>query len=404
MKLRDLLLETNSALTANKARSGLTILGIVIGIASVIAMVSIGAGTQSTIESNIEGLGSNLLTVLPGVQQAGRAFVSAGRGSAQTLTNDDAEALRSVSGVAAVSPEVSRRYQISATTGNNTNSNVMGAVPAYAAVHNVAVAMGTFITEQSQRSLGRVAVLGPTVSEDLFGEGVDPLGKTIRINRINFKVIGMLQTKGGSGFSNPDDMVFVPLSSMQKLLAGSDYVSSIAMTSEQKDLMASVQAEASALLTMRHRVATPDFSIISQADILGTLSQVMTAFTVFLASIAGISLVVGGIGIMNMMLTAVTERTREIGLRMALGAKRREVAAQFLAESIALTFIGGAVGIGLGWVIARLVSRLGSIATRVSPESVALAFGVAAAIGIVFGYYPARRAAKLNPIEALRHE
>ena len=403
MKLRDLLLETNSALTANKARSGLTILGIVIGIASVIAMVSIGAGTQSTIESNIEGLGSNLLTVLPGVQQAGRAFVSAGRGSAQTLTNDDAEALKEVSGVAAISPEVSRRYQITAT-GNNTNSTVMGAVPAYAAVHNVAVAMGTFITEQSQRSLGRVAVLGPTVAEDLFGEGVDPLGKTIRINRINFKVIGMLQTKGGSGFSNPDDMVFVPLSSMQKLLAGSDYVSSIAMTSEQKDLMASVQAEASALLTMRHRVATPDFSIISQADILGTLSQVMTAFTVFLASIAGISLVVGGIGIMNMMLTAVTERTREIGLRMALGAKRREVAAQFLAESIALTFIGGAVGIGLGWVIARLVSRLGSIATRVSPESVALAFGVAAAIGIVFGYYPARRAAKLNPIEALRHE
>ncbi|MDO8560179.1 MAG: ABC transporter permease [bacterium] len=403
MKLRDLLLETNSALTANKARSGLTILGIVIGIASVIAMVSIGAGTQSTIESNIEGLGSNLLTVLPGVQQAGRAFVSAGRGSAQTLTNDDAEALKEVSGVAAISPEVSRRYQITAT-GNNTNSTVMGAVPAYAAVHNVAVASGTFITEQSQRSLGRVAVLGPTVAEDLFGEGVDPLGKTIRINRINFKVIGMLQTKGGSGFSNPDDMVFVPLSSMQKLLAGSDYVSSIAMTSEQKDLMASVQAEASALLTMRHRVATPDFSIISQADILGTLSQVMTAFTVFLASIAGISLVVGGIGIMNMMLTAVTERTREIGLRMALGAKRREVAAQFLAESIALTFIGGAVGIGLGWVIARLVSQLGSIATRVSPESVALAFGVAAAIGIVFGYYPARRAAKLNPIEALRHE
>ncbi|MBI4450311.1 ABC transporter permease [Candidatus Uhrbacteria bacterium] len=403
MKLTDFFGETYIALTANRVRSGLTILGIIIGIASVIAMVSIGQGAAGTIQSSIEGLGSNLLTVFPGQVQPGRGFVSSGRGAAQTLENDDAEALREIPGVAAVSPEFQRRFQIVSSTGNNTNSTVIGIEPAYAVVRNITVDRGTFFAEVHRRGLPRVVVLGPTAASDLFGD-TDPIGKMIRVGGTNLRVIGILQAKGGTGFANPDDTVFVPLATMQKILAGADYLSLIAMAVAEKDAMPMVQQEAIALLTRRHRVAEPDFSIISQAEILGALTQVTTTFTIFLASIAGISLIVGGIGIMNMMLTTVTERTREIGLRKAIGARRRDIAAQFLAEAIFLTCIGGAVGVALGWAIALLASQFAGIATRVSPQSVFLAVGVAAAIGLVFGYYPARRAARLNPIEALRYE
>src|SRR3989344_4093461 len=374
MKVQDILQETYTALSANKARSGLTILGIVIGIGSVIVMVSIGQGASGQITSSIEGLGSNLLTVSPGV--------------------------------AYISPERQGRYQIVAA-GNNTNSTVIGVSPEYAMVRNISVADGSFITEANMRSLGRVAVLGPTVAQDLFGEGNDPVGKTVRINRLNFKVIGVLQAKGSAGLGfNPDDTVYVPLTTMQKVLAGGDYLSSIAISVETKDLMPQVQQEASLALADKHRVdpASPDFSILSQSDILGTLTQVTDTFTIFLAAVAGISLIVGGIGIMNMMLTTVTERTREIGLRKAIGAKSRHISRQFLTEAIMLTFLGGAVGVALGWIISILVSRFAGIATTVSMSSVLLAFGVSAAIGIVFGYYPARRAASLNPIEALRYE
>lgn len=406
MKFQDTLQETYTALSANKARSGLTILGIVFGIGSVIVMVSIGQGASGQITSSIEGLGSNLLTVSPGFSQQGSGFVSQGRGSAQTLKNDDVDAIRQIAGVAYVSPERQGRYQIVAT-GNNTNSTVIGVSPEYAMVRNISVADGSFITEASLRSLGRVAVLGPTVAKDLFGEGNDPVGKTIRVNRINFKVIGVLQAKGSAGLGfNPDDTIYVPLTTMQKILSGGEYLSSIAISVETKDLMPQVQQEASIVLTDKHRVdpASPDFSILSQADILGTLTQVTDTFTIFLAAVAGISLIVGGIGIMNMMLTTVTERTREIGLRKAIGAKSRHISRQFLTEAIMLTFIGGAVGVALGWIISILVSRFAGIATTVSMSSVLLAFGVSAAIGIVFGYYPARRAASLNPIEALRYE
>lgn len=404
MRLPDLFQETYLALTANKARSSLTILGIVIGIASVIAMVSIGAGAQGAISASIEGLGSNLLTVMPGIVQPGRGFVSSGRGTAQTIKNDDAEALKGVSDVVATSPELQRRFQIISQTGNNTNSNVIGATDEYAIVRNVAIDRGSFLTEAHERSLARVIVLGPTVAADLFGEDDDPVGKTIRLNKLNFKVIGVLKSKGGSGFFNPDDTVLVPLSTMQKILAGVDYLSMIAMTVVDKEQMPRVQEEVAALLMARHKIEEPDFSIISQADILGALTQVTTTFTMFLASIAGISLVVGGIGIMNMMLTAVTERTREIGLRKAIGARKKDITLQFLAEAVMLTFIGGAIGVALGATVALGVSQLAGIATRVSPQAVLLAFGVSAAIGIVFGYYPARKAAIMNPIDALRYE
>ena len=401
----DLFQEIYTALSANKARTSLTILGIVIGIGSVIAMVSIGQGAAGQIQSSIEGLGSNLLTVIPGVVQPGRGIVSSGRGSAQTLKNEDTDILKQIAGVAYVSPEFQRRFQITSTGGNNTNSTIIGVTADYPQVRNVSVEQGVFIAENQLRGISRVAVLGPTVAKDLFADA-DPIGKNIRINKTNFKVIGVLQTKGSGGFFNPDDTVFVPLTTMQKILAGDDFLSTIAVSVESKELMPQVQEEATFALAEKHRVdpQSPDFSIVSQADILGTLTQVTDTFTIFLAAVAGISLIVGGIGIMNMMLTTVTERTREIGLRKAIGAKRRDINLQFLAEAVALTFVGGMAGVLLGWIISIAVSSFAGIATSVSISSVLLAFGVSAFIGIVFGYYPARRASRLNPIEALRYE
>ena len=405
MLITDLFEETYFAIFANKVRSGLTILGIVIGIGSVIAMISIGQGASGQIQSSIEGLGSNLLTVMPGFLQPGRGFVSAGRGSAQTLKNDDVEVLRQISGGAYVSPEVQRRFQIVGSTGNNTNSTVIGVIPEYSEVRNISTAQGSFITGPNLRSIGRVAVLGPTVASDLF-QDQNPIGKTVRINRVNFKVIGVLQSKGSAGFFNPDDAVFVPLSTMQKILTGEDALSSIAISVENKNLMPQVQEEATLALLQKHRVdpSSPDFSIISQADILGALTQVTNAFTIFLAAVAGISLIVGGIGIMNMMMTTVTERTREIGLRKAIGAKRKDISLQFLAEAVMLTFLGGAIGILLGAGIAQGITFFTGMATQIALFSIILAFSVSAGIGIGFGYWPASKAAKLNPIEALRYE
>ncbi len=405
MKIKDVLSETYGSLSANKARSGLTMLGIVIGIASVIAMVSIGNGAKASIQSSIEGLGSNLLTILPGVVQPGRGIVSSGRGSAQTLKNTDIDVLKAIDGVSAISAEDSRRFQIVAD-GNNTNTTVTGGTADYANVHNLTLSEGSFITDANDRSIGRQAVLGATVANDLFPDTDlgSLLGKTIRINKVNFTVVGLLNAKGGAGFSGPDDMIFIPLSTMQKILSGDDYLSMIAVSVADKSKMAEVKDLATSALLDKHHVADPDFSIISQEDILGTLSTVIDTFTLFLAAIASISLLVGGIGIMNMMLTTVTERTKEIGLRKAIGAKRADINMQFLSEAVALTFIGGFIGVVLGWLICLVVTSTGIVKTQVSLSSVLLAFGVSAGIGIIFGYYPARRAGMLNPIDALRYE
>ena len=407
MRFIDIVEETHVALSSNMARSGLTVLGIVIGIASVIAMISIGQGAQGSIQSSIQSIGSNLILVTPGTQRGPGFQVSAGRGSARSLTQEDANAIAtSITGINAAAPELSGRYQVT-SKGKNTNTSIVGATPSYPGVRNIQIDEGSFITDQNLSGLSKVAVLGPTARDDLFGKGAQAIGETIRIKNIGFKVVGVTKVKGGSGFGSQDDMIFVPLTSAQRFLAGDQYVTTISVQAVNAESMTQTQNDITNLLLDRHRINDPqlaDFSTLNQADIIATASSITQTFTILLAAVAGISLVVGGIGIMNMMLTTVTERTREIGLRKAIGATRRDINMQFLAEAIALTFTGGIIGVMLGVGISYGVMVLGILQTSVSVFSILLAFGVSAAIGIIFGYYPARRAASLNPIEALRYE
>ena len=407
MKIIDIAQETYSALSSNKVRSGLTMLGIIIGISSVIAMVSIGQGAQTTIQSSIQSIGSNLITVSPGVQRGVGTQISGGQGSAKSLTQADADAItKEIALAKTVSPELSGRYQI-VSKGKNTNTSVLGSTPAYPTVRNVEIDEGSFITDQNLKSLSKVAVLGPTTRDSLFGEGASVIGQTIRIKNIEFKVIGVTKVKGGSGFSNQDDIIFIPLTTAQRYFVGDQYVTSISIQAQDAESMTQLQQDVTALLLDRHNIkdeTLADFSIFNQADIVAAASSVTGTFTILLGAVAGISLLVGGIGIMNMMLTTVTERTREIGLRKAIGAKRKDINTQFLVEAIMLTFTGGFIGIVLGWLISYGISYFGILQSSVSTGSVLLAFGVSAFIGIVFGYYPARRASRLNPIDALRYE
>jgi putative ABC transport system permease protein len=402
----DLLKETFWSLSANKVRSGLTILGIVIGIASVITMVAIGQGAQSSIASSIQSIGSNLIIVRPGAQRSGG--VSSGAGSNTTLTLDDANAIKAeIPNVQAVAPEDSKRSQVTAK-GTNTNTEIVGTVADYAVVRNIAMESGIFITDQAIKSSAKVAVLGSSARDDLFGAGTDPVGQIIRIKNVDFDVVGVTVAKGGSGFTNPDDSIYIPISSAQHFITGDTFVTTVSVAASDQNSMVAVQNQISDLLLKRHGIADPlqaDFSLVNQADIIATASSITGTFTILLSSIAGISLLVGGIGIMNMMLTTVTERTREIGLRKAVGIKKIYINMQFLAEAVALTFLGGFLGVILGWIASALVSKFVSqLTTQISTSSVLLAFGVSAAVGIIFGFYPARRAANLSPMEALRYE
>ena len=407
MELTEIISEAANTLFTNRLRTALATLGIVIGIGSVIALISLGAGSQKAISDQIQSLGSNLLTISPGSQTSGS--VRSATGSNTTLTYDDAKAILTspkVTTVSEVSPELSRRSQVT-TGGANTNTQVIGVEPVYSEVHKITVSSGGFISERDVISMTKVAVLGPQVVEDLFGEGANPTGKNIRIEGQSFRVIGATESKGGSGFQNQDDIIYVPLTTAQKSLYGVNYLSSIAIAAKSEDEMVTAQDEVGYLLLDRHNISDPadaDFRIMSQSDILSTASSVTSTFTTLLTGIAAISLVVGGIGIMNIMLVTVTERTREIGLRKALGAKKKNIITQFLIEAIILTFAGGIIGMFVGIFTSFVISKLMSIAFTVSVGSIVLAIGVSGATGIVFGWYPARKASNLEPIEALRYE
>ena len=408
MKIQDILEETYSALFSNKVRTGLTMLGIVIGIASVIAMTAIGQGAKNSISSSIESIGANLVMIMPGATRSFGGGPNAARGGAQTLTLDDAGAIQNqISNIAGIVREVSARKQVTAT-GTNSNTSIMGTESSYMIVRNVSIDEGNFISDQNINDSSKVAVLGPTTRDDLFGENAtDVVGQKIRISGSEYKIIGITKSKGGSGFSNSDDIIYIPYTTAQRYLSGNKYLSEIDVSANSSETSAQVQADITTLLLERHNITDTtkvDFNTMNQADIIATASSVAGTFTTLLAAVAGISLLVGGIGIMNMMLTTVTERTREIGLRKAIGAKRKDINTQFLTEAVIVTFIGGTLGIILGWLISFALSSLGILQAEVSISSVLLAFGVSTIIGIVFGYYPARHAGALNPIDALRYE
>lgn len=407
MEYTEIIEEAGRTLTLNKLRTGLAMLGIIIGIGSVIALVSLGQGSQASVSNQIESLGANILTISPGSQRSD--FVQGGAGSATTLTLADAEAIATsptITDVANVSPEYSRRAQVTAN-GKNTNTSIVGAEAIYSTIHKVNVAEGQFISDSDNTRQAKVAVLGPTVVSDLFPANFDPVGQSIRIMGKSFKVIGVTVSKGGGGFGNQDDTIYIPLSTAQQDIFGGTNLTSIAVEAKNQNVMNAAEDEVGYLLLKRHNIASPtqaDFSIISQNDILSTVSSVTGTFTALLSGIAAISLIVGGIGIMNIMLVTVTERTREIGLRKALGAKKKDIITQFLVESIILTFAGGVIGMAIGVLASYIISRVIGLPFTIAAGSIALAIGVSGAIGIIFGWYPARKASNLQPIEALRYE
>ncbi|MHB1006630.1 MAG: ABC transporter permease [Chloroflexota bacterium] len=399
------------ALASNKLRSGLTMLGMIIGVGAVIALMSIGRGAEALITNQIETMGTNLLFVSPGATQ--QAGVRQAAGTAPTLTLEDANAIaQNVPAVTAVAPEVSAFGQVVAGPVN-TNTRVTGVTSAYSDVRDFPVQEGEFINDQNVQGRALVAVLGSATAQNLFPDS-DPVGQTVKINRITFRVIGVLKAKGSTGMGNQDDLIMVPITTaMQRLnrqrtVSGQQNVSSVNVQVSDKAKMPQAIDEIGNLLRERHRTVQDDFTIRSQEDLLAVGQQIGGVLTLLLGAIAGISLVVGGIGIMNIMLVSVTERTREIGIRKAVGAKRRDIMWQFLIEAIAVSLVGGVVGITIGVGGATLISSLNlngqTIPTAIAWDSIALATGVSAAIGVFFGIYPASRAASLNPIEALRYE
>ena len=392
-----------SALLANKLRSLLTMLGVIIGVGAIITTTSIGEGAKADITERIQTLGANILAVRPGQS------MFRGRGSAdarRTLTVEDMEALQERGQTFSyVTPEVSSRAQVK-FRNKNTNTTIVGTSPAYLVTANFTVEQGRFFTEFEIRKRDRVCVLGKTVVDNLF-ENVEPVGQIVKIKNVGFHVVGVMKEKGASGWRNPDDQVFIPYSTAMKRVFGNDYLSSISVQANNDKLIEAAETELTELIRKQHEIPInkePDFHIRNQAEFMETLEESSQTFTNMILGIAVVSLVVGGIGIMNIMLVSVTERTKEIGLRKAVGAQRVDILAQFLVESTTLALVGGIVGIGVGIAGAEGVPSIWGWRTEVSVMYAVVSFVVSAFVGVFFGAYPAWKAAKLHPIDALRHE
>jgi putative ABC transport system permease protein len=403
------------ALTANKLRAALTMLGIIIGVGAVIALLSIGYGFEDYITQQFAGLGSNLLFVFPGKLEGGGQAGQRIAQRTQPLTLGDADAIADpflVADVVAVAPEYARNGQV-VFGKRGRDTTIAGALPQLQDVRNFTLAEGEFISQEHVNARSRVAVIGATTASELFEADQYPIGQMIKLNDVPFRVIGILEKKGGSAFGDQDNTVIIPISTAQTRLfkavvvRGDLAVSTIYVQVVSQEAMDVVADRITEVLRERHRIRfrdDDDFTIISQRDLIQVFGNFTAVFTIVLGAIAGISLVVGGIGIMNIMLVSVTERTREIGIRKAVGARRRDILLQFLVEAIVLSLIGGALGIAFGFVCSLLVGNLASLKTAVRPDAILLATTFSAAVGLFFGIYPATRAARLNPIDALRYE
>lgn len=390
------------SIIASKLRSLLTMLGIIIGVAAVIALMSIGYGVRQDIEKNISSLGSNLLTVQPGTSK--KPGVRPAAGSMETLTYKDYLAVKNLPNIAYSSPMVRSSY-VTVYGNKNWTTQVYGVTADYKDVANLDVAEGRYWTNQEFEGRERVAVIGKTIATNLFGEE-DPIGKKLRINNDPFTVIGVLESKGYS-FQDQDDRILCPFTTVQERMMGITYINSISLTTESADVMQQAETDITNLLRTRHRItagADNDFSINNSQDILETMEKTTQSLTIFLGSIAAISLIVGGIGIMNIMLVSVTERTKEIGIRKALGATYHMIVVQFLIEAVTISIAGGLIGIVLGIALAKVIPLVVSMSTVITATPILGSFLFSVAIGLIFGLYPAQKAAKLNPIDALHYE
>ncbi len=393
------------ALAANKVRTSLSMLGILIGVAAVVAMLALGRGAQESIKAQLASLGSNLLSLRPGaIRHAGVAMET---GATTRLTFDDVEALKNkIPAIKDAAPSVTGRAQLT-YQANNWNTMLMGVSPSYESVRSAQPQIGRFFTEEENRKRARVAVIGTTVMQKLFGSA-NPVGSTIKVNKVSFQIIGILPSRGATGFRDQDDVLVIPILTAMHRILGKDYVDSVDIQVANENELDYAQEAVENLMLGRHRVPQSQqqdaFEVRNMADIQAALTKTSTTMSYLLAAIAAISLLVGGIGIMNIMLVSVTERTREIGLRKAVGARRADILAQFLVESVVISTVGGFMGIVIGWIITQVMNSLVGWTTSISAGAVLLAFTFSSSVGIIFGLYPARKASYLHPIEALRSE